>query len=80
VLFAGVDLVCGEVGYITCNIRDAREVSVGDTVTDADSPALTALPGYKKVQPMVFSGIYPANSADFLRLKVREIICKPSRF
>ncbi len=63
------ELLCGEVGYITCNIRDAKEVSVGDTVTDADNPALTALAGYKKVQPMVFSGIYPANSADFLALK-----------
>jgi GTP-binding protein LepA len=63
------ELACGEVGYITCNIRDAKEVTVGDTVTDAENPALTALPGYKKVQPMVFSGIYPASSADFLALK-----------
>ena len=62
-------LGCGEVGYITCNIRDAKEVSIGDTVTDADNPALTALPGYKQVRPMVFSGIYPSNSADFPALK-----------
>lgn len=62
-------LDCGEVGYITCNIRDAKEVTVGDTVTDSENPALTSLPGYKKVQPMVFSGIYPASSADFLALK-----------
>ena len=62
-------LKCGEVGYITCNIRDAKEVSVGDTVTEADNPAMTALPGYKKVRPMVFSGIYPSNSADFPALK-----------
>jgi GTP-binding protein LepA len=62
-------LECGEVGYITCNIRDAKEVSIGDTVTDADNPAMVALPGYKKVRPMVFSGIYPANSADFPSLK-----------
>ncbi|MFA5142771.1 MAG: translation elongation factor 4 [Candidatus Omnitrophota bacterium] len=63
------ELTCGEVGYITCNIRDAKGVSVGDTVTDAENPAATALPGYKKVQPMVFSGIYPASSADFPALK-----------
>jgi GTP-binding protein LepA len=63
------ELSCGEVGYITCNIRDAKEISVGDTITDADNPAATALPGYKKVHPMVFSGIYPANSADFHALK-----------
>ena len=62
-------LECGEVGYIACNIRDAKEVSIGDTVTEADNPALTSLPGYKKVRPMVFSGIYPANSADFPALK-----------
>ncbi|MFA6142567.1 MAG: translation elongation factor 4 [Candidatus Omnitrophota bacterium] len=63
------ELSCGEVGYITCNIRDAKEVSVGDTVTDADNPTANPLPGYKKVQPMVFSGFYPANSADFPMLK-----------
>ena len=63
-------LSCGEVGYITCNIRDAKEVSVGETVTDAKNPAARPLPGYKKVQPMVFSGVYPASSADFQALKV----------
>ncbi len=62
-------LECGEVGYIACNIRDAKEVSIGGTVTDADNPALVALPGYKKVRPMVYSGIYPVNSADFPALK-----------
>ncbi len=62
-------LSCGEVGYISCNMRDAREIHVGDTVTDAENPASTPLPGYKKVHPMVFSGIYPANSADFPLLK-----------
>ncbi|MCM8761246.1 MAG: translation elongation factor 4, partial [Candidatus Omnitrophica bacterium] len=62
-------LSCGEVGYITCNIREAREVTIGDTVTDAEQPAASPLPGYKKVRPMVFSGIYPANSADFPALK-----------
>jgi len=64
------ELRCGDVGYITCNIRDAKEVSVGDTLTDAENPASAALPGYKKVRPMVFSGIYPVNSADFSSLKV----------
>jgi GTP-binding protein LepA len=64
------ELFCGEVGYLTCNIREAKEVSVGDTITDAVSPAIHPLPGYKKVHPMVFSGIYPANSADFSALKV----------
>ncbi|MCX5679124.1 MAG: translation elongation factor 4 [Candidatus Omnitrophica bacterium] len=63
------ELSCGEVGYVACNVRDAREVWVGDTITDSENPAQIALPGYKKIHPMVFSGIYPANSADFPSLK-----------
>ncbi|MBI5144248.1 MAG: elongation factor 4 [Candidatus Omnitrophica bacterium] len=62
-------LSCGEVGYITCNIRDAKEILIGDTVTDAKNPTPVALPGYKKVRPMVYSGVYPVNSADFPALK-----------
>jgi len=62
-------LSCGEVGYIVCNIRDAKEVIVGDTVTSVNHPADTALPGYKKVNPMVFCGIYPVNSKDYEALK-----------
>lgn len=62
-------LSCGEVGYITCNIRDAKEVFVGDTVTDANNPSAAPLAGYKKARPMVYSGIYPVNSKDFPVLK-----------
>jgi GTP-binding protein LepA len=62
-------LECGEVGYITCNIRAAKEVENGDTLTDDKKPADAALPGYKKIRPMVFAGIYPVNSSDFQALK-----------
>ena len=62
-------LGCGEVGYITCNIRNAKEVFIGDTLTDAERPAEAALPGYRNLQPMVFSGIYPANTADYETLR-----------
>ena len=62
-------LSCGEVGYITCNIRSAKEVENGDTITDAENPAPASLPGYKKVRPLVFAGIYPVNSKDFQALK-----------
>ncbi|MBI4353468.1 MAG: elongation factor 4 [Candidatus Omnitrophica bacterium] len=62
-------LDCGEVGYITCNIRSAKEVENGDTLTGAARPAEAALPGYKKVKPLVFAGIYPVNSKDFGTLK-----------
>jgi len=62
-------LSSGEVGYITCGIKNAKEVSVGDTVTSVENPAMTALPGYKGVNPMVFCGIYPVNSKDFKDLK-----------
>ncbi|NQU95256.1 MAG: elongation factor 4 [Candidatus Omnitrophica bacterium] len=63
------ELVCGEVGYLACNIRDAGEVVIGDTVTDKENPAATALPGYRKVNPMVYCGIYPITPKDFPVLK-----------
>lgn len=62
-------LSAGEVGYLTCNIRDAKEILIGDTITDTANPAAKALPGYKKLHPMVFAGIYPVNSKDFQSLR-----------
>ncbi|PIU42322.1 MAG: elongation factor 4 [Candidatus Omnitrophica bacterium CG07_land_8_20_14_0_80_42_15] len=62
-------LAAGEVGYITCNIKDAKDVMLGDTVTDTTRPAEGPLPGYKKIRPLVFSGIYPENSKDFPDLR-----------
>ena len=58
-------LVPGEVGYITASIKNVKETSVGDTVTDARNPAKEALPGYKKVNPMVYCGLYPADGAKY---------------
>lgn len=62
-------LSCGEVGYVTCNIRDAKEVVIGDTITDSQNPASIALPGYRKINPMVYCGIYPITPKDFPLLK-----------
>ena len=62
-------LACGEVGYLACNIKDAKEVIIGDTVTDSQNPAPSALPGYRKVNPMVYCGIYPITPKDFPLLK-----------
>jgi len=62
-------LSSGEVGYVICNIRNAKEVVVGDTITDASHPAENSLPGYRQVRPLVFSGIYPENSKDFQSLR-----------
>lgn len=59
------ELSCGEVGYITCNIKNPNEVHVGDTVTDLKIPAKEPLPGYKKVKPLVYCGLYPVNAKDF---------------
>jgi GTP-binding protein LepA len=59
----------GEVGYVTCGIKDAKEVVIGDTITSSENPAPVPLPGYKEVNPMVFCGIYPVNSKDFNSLK-----------
>lgn len=67
--FSVPSLICGEVGYIVCNIRDAKEVIIGDTITSVENPALTPLAGYKKVNPMVYCGIYPVSAADYESLR-----------
>ncbi|MCX6894571.1 MAG: translation elongation factor 4 [Verrucomicrobia bacterium] len=61
-------LEVGETGYFTANIKSAKEVKMGDTITDARNPSPT-LPGFKEIHPMVFSGIYPINTADYEHLK-----------
>ena len=58
-------LKAGEVGYITASIKSIGDTKVGDTVTDAETPCESALPGYREVNPMVFSGIYPADGAKY---------------
>ncbi len=62
-------LGAGDVGYVIANIKSTADVQIGETMTDAKSPAKTMLPGFQKVHPMVFSGIYPVNSADYEHLK-----------
>ncbi|MCG2713338.1 MAG: GTP-binding protein, partial [Candidatus Omnitrophica bacterium] len=63
--YSSVDsLTCGEVGYFTANMRDPREVAIGDTMTNVLNPCSQALPGYRKVKPLVFCGVYPVNPAD----------------
>ena len=59
----------GDVGYISASIKDVADTRVGDTITDAANPASQPLPGYRKVTPMVFCGIYPADGADYDNLK-----------
>ncbi|MDY6324568.1 MAG: translation elongation factor 4 [Catonella sp.] len=63
------ELTAGMVGYITASIKDLRQTRVGDTVTYADRPCDKALPGYKKVVPMVYCGLYPADGAKYPDLK-----------
>lgn len=63
------ELDAGMVGYITASIKNVSSTRVGDTVTEADHPCEKALPGYKKVQPMVYCGIYPADSAKYQDLR-----------
>lgn len=62
-------LRAGEVGYIVASIKNVRDAKVGDTVTDADNPATEPLPGYKKVNPMVYCGIYPAEGEDYNNIR-----------
>ena len=59
----------GEVGYIISGIKDAREVKVGDTITQVNFPANEAIQGFEEVKPMVFAGIYPVDTEDFEELR-----------
>jgi GTP-binding protein LepA len=68
-LYPVEELKAGEVGYIAANIKNVKDTRVGDTITDADNPADSPLPGYKEVVPMVFCGIYPADGEDYENLK-----------
>ena len=63
------ELTAGEVGYITASIKTVGDAHVGDTVTLASNPASEPLPGYRKVNPMVFCGVYPADGADYENLR-----------
>ena len=62
-------LGAGEVGYITASIKTVADTQVGDTITTVENPAAAPLPGYRPVQPMVFSGVYPADGAKYQDLR-----------
>ena len=71
---AGQFIVCDElsagmVGYITASIKNVKDTRVGDTVTERDNPCAEPLPGYKKVNPMVYCGLYPADGAKYQDLR-----------
>ncbi|MCR1897842.1 translation elongation factor 4 [Irregularibacter muris] len=63
------ELSAGEVGYVVAGIKNVKDSRVGDTITDADNPASEPLPGYKKINPMVYCGIYPADGAKYEDLR-----------
>ncbi len=63
------ELTAGMVGYITASIKNVKDTAVGDTVTNAQSPCASPLPGYKKVNPMVYCGVYPADGAKYPDLR-----------
>ena len=68
-MFAQAKLQAGDVGYVIANIKTTSELKIGDTMTDQRHPAKEPLPGFQEIHPMVFSGIYPINTADFEHLK-----------
>ena len=63
------ELSAGMVGYLTASIKNVKDTTVGDTITDADNPCAEALPGYKKVNSMVYCGLYPADGAKYPDLR-----------
>ncbi|WP_206812076.1 translation elongation factor 4 [Paradesulfitobacterium ferrireducens] len=63
------ELKAGQVGFIAASIKNVKDTQVGDTITDAERPALFPLPGYRKATPMVFCGLYPVDSGDYDRLR-----------
>ena len=63
------ELSAGMVGYLTASIKNVKDTTVGDTITDADNPCSEPLPGYKKVNPMVYCGMYPADGAKYPDLR-----------
>lgn len=68
-MFQQPKLEAGSVGYFIANIKSTAEINIGDTLTDARRPAQELLPGFQEIHPMVFSGIYPINTADFEHLR-----------
>lgn len=63
------ELTAGTVGYITASIKNVKDTAVGDTITDASNPCANPLPGYKKVNSMVYCGMYPADAAKYTDLR-----------
>jgi len=68
-MFERPEMKAGDVGYIICNIKTAREVKVGDTITHAKAPCDKAIAGFEEVKPMVFAGVYPIDSEDYEDLR-----------
>ena len=68
-MLAQPKLMAGDVGYFIANIKTTADIKIGDTITDLRNPATEPLPGFQEIHPMVFSGIYPINTADFEHLK-----------
>lgn len=63
------EIKTGDVGYLITGIKDAREVKVGDTITDAENPTTEVIAGFEDVKPMVFAGIYPVDTEDYEELR-----------
>jgi len=63
------ELVAGEVGFVVAGVKELREAKVGDTITHADKPAASPLPGFKEIKPQVFAGLYPVESNQYEALR-----------
>ncbi|HEY3425170.1 MAG TPA: translation elongation factor 4 [Negativicutes bacterium] len=68
-MFSVKELGPGQVGFVACSIRNVKDTMVGDTITEADRPVAEPLPGYRKITPMVYCGLYPVDSVDYENLR-----------
>ena len=76
------ELKIGDVGFVVAGIKNVKDTRVGDTVTDLKNPALEALPGYRRINPMVFCGLYPIDNSEYndLREALEKLELNDARF
>ena len=74
------ELTVGDVGFLAASIKSVGDTRVADTITTADKPAKEALPGYRKINPMVFCGLYPVDTSEYINARTHILMHFQLRF